>query len=66
MDLKSLRELETTRMKLAGLKNAYKFCNPRPAATTNFVKILMESLVRTINQLKEEIARFEARHSVKR
>jgi hypothetical protein len=53
-------ELEMTRKKLQGLEEVYA---ARQAArkSASSKQLTLRSLRRTINQLKEEIARFEAR-----
>ena len=61
MSLESQRELEVTREKLRGLERVYADTLAEPAKKTYAQELTMRSLKRTINQLKEEIARFEAR-----
>jgi hypothetical protein len=63
MKLQSHRELEATRAKLRLLEERYE-ANQREAAGDDYVgELSMRSLKRLINQLKEEIARFESRSS---
>jgi replicative DNA helicase len=61
MSIESKRELEVTRKKLRGLEELYE--KTRTAADGNDYaqQLTLRSLRRNINQLKEEIARFEAR-----
>jgi len=64
MSLQSQRELAATREKLRKLEERYE-ANQRTVQTTDHVRDLsMSSLKRLINQLKEEIARFESRSSI--
>jgi hypothetical protein len=59
MSLQNERELEVTREKLRVLQERYE-ANQREAGGDRHVReISMRSLKRLINQLKEEIARFE-------
>jgi hypothetical protein len=59
--LQSKRELEVTREKLHGLERLYAEQQAAPAENAYAQELTLRSLRRTINQLKEEIARFEAR-----
>ncbi len=64
MNLQSHRELEATREKLRLLEERYE-ANKREACGDEHVRELStRSLKRLMNQLKEEIARFESRSSV--
>jgi hypothetical protein len=66
MNLQSHRELEATREKLRLLEERYE-ANTRVRGGDQHVRELsMRSLRRLINQLKEEIARFESRTSQSR
>ena len=66
MELKSEREVENTRVKLNRLERLYEQARG-DASISDFARATtMRSLKRFINQLKEEIAWFEAHHSVKR
>lgn len=65
MELKSERELETTREKLARLEARYQALLQDTDGDPRVRQLSMTSLKRLINQFKEEIARFEARHSVR-
>jgi hypothetical protein len=61
MTLQSKRELEVTRAKLRGLEQRYAATLATSADNAYAQQLTLRSLRRTINQLKEEIARFEAR-----
>ena len=61
MTLESKRELEVTRDKVRGLEQQYAATQAAPADNEYARELTLRSLRRTINQLKEEIARFEAR-----
>ncbi len=61
MTLQSQRELEETREKLRGLEELYAKLFATSAESTSARDSTLHSLRQTINQLKEEIARFEAR-----
>ncbi|MEX0818467.1 MAG: hypothetical protein WD070_02705 [Pirellulaceae bacterium] len=63
MSLQSHRELESTRDKLRLLEQRYK-AERREAGGDEYARELsMRSLKRLINQLKEEVARFDSRIS---
>ena len=64
MNLRSHRELEATREKLRLLEERYKANQRETGGDPHVRELSMRSLTRLINQLKEEIARFEARHSL--
>lgn len=61
MTLESNRELEVTRQKLSELEQLYAKTQASPAENDYARELTLRSLRRTINQLKEEIARFETR-----
>jgi len=61
MTLRSKRELEVTQEKLRGLEQQYATTLTSSEDNTYARELTLRSLRRTINQLKEEIARFEAR-----
>lgn len=63
MTLQSKRELEITRQKLKDLEQLYAKTLTAPAENDYARTLTLNSLRRTINQLKEEIARFETRTS---
>ena len=60
MTLHSERELVNTQRKLGLLEDAYEETRGDPDEDVHVREVTMESLRRLINQLKEEIARFEA------
>lgn len=61
MTLQAKRELEVTREKLKGLEQLYEKTASEATANDYARQLTLRSLRRTINQLKEEIARFESR-----
>jgi hypothetical protein len=61
MDLKNDRELATTREKLLLLERAYAQAEARPAKSAYTRESTLHSLKGLINQLTEEIARYESR-----
>jgi hypothetical protein len=61
MGIQSKRELEVTRKKLRGLEELYEKTRLASSAKDYAAQLTLRSLRRTVNQLKEEIARFEAR-----
>ncbi len=61
MSLTSLPELEPTRAKLRLLEESYQAARLDVSGTAHTREIELRSLRQLINQLKEEIARFEAR-----
>lgn len=63
MTLQSNRELEVTRRKLRDLEQLYEQTRNSPAENGYARELTLRSLRRTINQLTEEIARFETRTS---
>lgn len=63
MSLQSYRELETTRNKLRLLEQRYEAEQGADGADKHARELSMRSLRRLINQMKEEIARFESRLS---
>ena len=60
MNLQSDHELENTRRKLRDLEEAYEAAMKRPIENAHAREATLTSLRRLINQLKEEIARYEA------
>jgi hypothetical protein len=60
MDLEDERELEVTRRKLHVLETRYEASRREPDENTHVHELSLRSLKRMINQLKEEIARFES------
>ena len=65
MTLQSQREVENTRNKLRQLEERYESHARETGGDEELREAYMESLRRTINQFKEEIARYEA-HQVTR
>ncbi len=61
MSLQSHRELEATREKLRLLEERYEAGKHEQGGDEHVRELSRQSLKRLINQLKEEIARFEAR-----
>jgi hypothetical protein len=66
MSLTSDRELATTKRKLLLLEQSYEEARSDPNEDEHVREVTMESLMRLINQLKEEIARYEAHQAVRR
>lgn len=64
MTLQSHRELEATREKLRLLEERYE-AEKSEGGDQHMRDLSMRSLKQLINQLKEEIARFESRSSVR-
>ncbi len=65
MSLQSHRELEATREKLRLLEERYEANEGEQGDNEHVRELSRRSLKRLINQLKEEIARFESRSSLK-
>ncbi len=65
MSLQSHRELEATREKLRLLQERYEANKREQGGDEHMRELSMRSLKRLINQLKEEIARFESRTSLR-
>jgi hypothetical protein len=63
MELKDEREVEVTREKLRSLEIRYQAVSQDPGDDAHIQELTMRSLKRLINQMKEEIARFEAHRS---
>jgi hypothetical protein len=61
MNLASKRELEVTRAKLRDIEQLYATAREKSDAKTYAGELTLRSLKRTIKQLKEDIARFEAK-----
>jgi len=64
MSLQGHRELELAREKLRLLEERYEANQREQGADEHVRELTMRSLKRLINQLKEEIARFESRRTV--
>jgi hypothetical protein len=63
MELKDEREAEVTREKLRSLEARYQSVSQDPADDAHIQELTLRSLKRMINQMKEEIARYELRRS---
>ena len=61
MKLQSQRELNVTREKLKSLQQRYDAIRESPTEDQHVRELTLRSLKRLINQLTEEIARFEGR-----
>jgi hypothetical protein len=66
MILQSEREVANTREKLRLLEETYDEVQSEPPGDEELRELELQSLKKLINQLKEEIARFEAHHAVRR
>ena len=64
MSLQSHRELEATREKLRLLEERFEANKREQGGDEHVRELSMRSLKRLINQLKEEIARFESHSSL--
>ena len=64
--LQNDRQLANTRAKLRLLEESYEEARCETDNDEELREAEMESLKRFINQLKEEIARYEAHHAVRR
>jgi hypothetical protein len=60
MSIKDADELKVTREKLSWLEKEYEAAKLRPAENQAVLEWTLRSLRQTINQLKEEIVRFES------
>jgi uncharacterized small protein (DUF1192 family) len=65
MTLQNQRELEATQTKLKRLEQRYEAAAREQAGDKHVHELSMRSLKQLINQLKEEIARFESHRSLK-
>ena len=65
MNLKNQRELDNTREKLRVMESMYAEASAETDGDAEVRDAELESLQRMINQLKEEIARYESRHVVR-
>ena len=65
MGLQSQSELESTRRKLRLLQDRYDGHERERDGDSHTRQLTMRSLKRLINQLKEEIARYESRTSLR-
>ena len=60
MSLRSKRQLENTRAKLKLLEDRLRDLDGEPVANVRTRELTRRSLKKIVNQLKEEIVRFEA------
>ncbi len=60
MSLQSKRQLENTRAKLKLLEDRLRDLDGEPVANVQTRELTRKSLKKLVNQLKEEIVRFEA------
>jgi hypothetical protein len=60
MSLQSKRQLENTRAKLKLLEDRLRDLDGEPVANVRTRELTRQSLKKLVNQLKEEIVRFEA------
>lgn len=65
MSIQSTRQLENTRSKLQMLEARLKELDAKPVANPQTRELTRRSLKKLVNQLKEEIARFESRAAVR-
>jgi hypothetical protein len=65
MELKNQREVEVTRKKLQGLQEHYDAARGEPGPLTRARQLSLQSIKRMINQMTEEIVRYEARATSK-
>ncbi len=65
MSLQSQSELDSTRKKLHMLEERYETHKREKDGDSHTRELTMRSLKRLINQLKEEIARYESRSSLR-
>ena len=65
MELKDEQELENTRAKLQSLKEMYEDARADRSGNKEARAAELESLMGLINQLKEEIIRFECRQGLR-
>jgi hypothetical protein len=63
MELKDERELEVTREKLRSLEARYQTVSQDSGDDAHIQELTLRSLKRMVNQMKEEIARYESRRS---
>lgn len=65
MDLRNDQELANTRQKLQRLVAVYEANEKKTDGDEELREMTMESLMRLINQLKEETTRYESRHMLR-
>ena len=64
MNLQSQQEVDNTRQKLAGLERLYAAAEADTSGAPYPRQLNLRTLRRTINQLKEEIVRYESKAKV--
>ncbi len=62
MSLQSKQQLENTRAKLKLMEDRLRDLDCEPVANVRTRELTRQSLKKVVNQLKEEIVRFEAHH----
>jgi len=65
MNLRNEHEVAVTREKLRSLEARYDSIRQAPAADAHVRELTLRSLMRMINQMKEEIIRFESKAAMK-
>lgn len=65
MNLQTQRELEVTRNKLKMLEEQYEATREKRGTDEHVRELTLQSLKKLINQLKEEIVRYESRMSAR-
>ena len=65
MELRDEREVEVTREKLRSLESRYLAVQQDSQGNAHLQELTLRSLKRMINQMKEEIARFESRKTAR-
>jgi hypothetical protein len=65
MSIQNARQLANTRRKLQMLESRLEALDAEPVANPRTRELTRRSLKKLVNQLKEEIARFEARATVR-
>lgn len=65
MTLQSTREVEVTREKLRMLQDRYDAVQRKRSGDAHIRELTLRSLKRLINQLTEEITRFESRAAIR-
>ena len=66
MELRNQRELDNTRAKLLRMERLYKTAELDKEGDEDIREAELQSIKRFINQLKEEIARYECRQPARR
>ncbi len=64
MDLKNERQVAVTREKIRLLEARYESLRQKPAENAHVRELTLPSLKRMMNQMQEEVVRFESRESV--